>query len=74
MSEKSLEKTQAKFSKKDFLVMYGNVKIEVFEEWIEKIKQEIGWKPKKKQLFPPKAARLIIEHIGQPIKLRVLNQ
>lgn len=54
--------------------MYDGVSIEVFESWIEEIKQEIGWKAKGKQVFPPRVARRIIEHIGQPISLKVLNQ
>ncbi|MBN8823891.1 MULTISPECIES: hypothetical protein [Spirosoma] len=74
MSEKTGVKTQAKFCKQDFLTMYDGVSIEVFESWIEEIKQEIGWKAKGKQVFPPRVARRIIEHIGQPISLKVLNQ
>ena len=54
-------------------MMYDDVSIEVFEDWIEDIKHEIGWKSKGKQVFPPKVAKRIIDHIGQPINLKVLN-
>lgn len=73
MSEKTGVKTQAKFCKQDFLTMYDGVTIEVFESWIEDIKQEIGWKAKGKQIFSPRVAARIIEHIGQPISVKFLN-
>lgn len=73
MSELSRVTTQAKFCKKDFLMMYDNVSMEVFEEWISDIKAEIGWKAKGKQIFTPKVAKRIIEHVGQPLSLKLLN-
>ncbi|GAB3282364.1 hypothetical protein GCM10027347_58620 [Larkinella harenae] len=54
-------------------MMYDNVSIEVFEEWIEEIKEEIGWKSKGKQIFGPRIAKRIIEHVGQPLQLKLLN-
>ncbi|ADB36755.1 hypothetical protein Slin_0692 [Spirosoma linguale DSM 74] len=73
MSEKNGVKTIGKFCKRDFLQMYDNVAIDVFESWIEDIKTEIGWKPKGKQVFPPRVAERIIQHIGQPIRVSILN-
>ena len=74
MNEKTGIKTQGKFTKQDFLSMYDDVSIEVFSGWIEDIKQEINWREKGKQVFPPRVAARIIEHIGIPISLKVLNQ
>lgn len=74
MDRYSHDQTQGKFSKKDFLMMYDNVKIHVFEEWIADIMPTIGWVKGKKQTFPPRVAQKIIDTVGQPIRLKVLNQ
>lgn len=52
--------------------MYGGVRMSTFESWIEDIRVEIGWKPGK-QIFPPKTALRIIEHIGQPLNVKVME-
>ncbi|GAB3754630.1 hypothetical protein [Spirosoma pomorum] len=65
--------TQGKFSKKDFLMMYDNVSMTVFEEWIEPVIPQVGWVKGKKQVFPPRVARIILEHLEQPISKKVLN-
>lgn len=54
--------------------MYGNPEMYVFEGWIIDIMPEIGWIKGKKQVFPPRVAKRIIETLGEPISLKVFNQ
>lgn len=62
---------QGKFYKRDFLQMYGNPEMYVFEEWIADIIDEIGWIKGKKQVFPPRVAHRIFEHLDLPIDFKV---
>ncbi len=66
--------TVGKFYKRDFLQMYGNPEMYVFEEWISGIMNDIGWIRGKKQVFPPRVAMRIIETLGEPLNVKVLNQ
>ena len=54
-------------------MMYDNVSMSVFEEWIEPVIPKVGWIKGKKQVFPPRAARIILEHLEQPISKKALN-
>ena len=64
--------SKAAFSKKDLLELYDNVDIKTFEGWIVDIKVQIGWR-KGKQVFPPRLVRIILEHVGEPISMKVLK-
>ena len=68
-----MEKTQGKFCKKDLLMLYGNVRMKHFEEWIEPIMEEVGWKVGKKQILSPKQVRRIVDYLENPIPLKELN-
>jgi|GEM_PF-4400783 len=72
MSQLTDVTTLGAFNKKQLLEMYGNVDMKTFEDWIQDIKTPIRWR-KGKQVFPPKVVQQIIEHIGQPIRIKVLN-
>jgi hypothetical protein len=72
MSHLSPNYSKAAFSKKELLELYDNVDMQTFEAWIVEIKQQIGWR-KGKQVFPPRMVRIIIDHIGEPISMKVLK-
>ncbi len=72
MGNFSETRTIGVMNKTQLLEMYGGVDMPTFESWIQDIIPQIGWR-KRKQLFPPKVIRQIIEHIGEPLTLKVVQ-
>lgn len=58
------------YSKGWFLEQYGGIDPQTFADWIEPIKADIGWR-KGKQVFNPKQAQIIFDHLGEPFELKL---